>query len=60
MIGYIAVVTGRGDTVEAACDTAYRVVNKIVIPQGRYRNDIGERVIREGLGDLRRFGWLPE
>jgi phosphoribosylamine--glycine ligase len=60
VIGYIAVVTGRGETVDAARENAYRVVNKIVIPQGRYRNDIGERVMRESLGDLQRLGWLPE
>lgn len=60
MIGYIAVVTGRGTTVEAARENAYRVVNKIVIPNGRYRNDIGERVMQESLRDLERFGWLTE
>jgi phosphoribosylamine--glycine ligase len=60
MIGYIAVVTGRGDTVESARENAYRVVNKIVVPHARYRNDIGERVMRESLGALRRLGWIPE
>lgn len=60
MIGYIAVVTGRGATVEAARDNAYRVVNKVIIPNARYRNDIGERVISEGLPELERLGWLHE
>ncbi|HLE57564.1 MAG TPA: hypothetical protein VJB15_10810 [Rhodothermia bacterium] len=36
------------------------IVNKIFIPAMRYRNDIGERVMRESLRDLRRLGWLPE
>lgn len=60
LIGYIAAVTGRGSTIEAARENAYRVVSKIVIPNARYRNDIGERVMREGLPGLRRLGWLPD
>ncbi len=60
MIGYIAVVTGRGSTVQAARDSAYRVVKKIIIPNVRYRNDIGERVMSEGLHELERLGWLHE
>lgn len=60
MIGYIAVVTGRGSTVQAARESAYRVVNKIVIPNARYRNDIGERVMSESLRELERLGWLHE
>jgi phosphoribosylamine--glycine ligase len=60
MIGYIAVVTGRGGTVEAARESAYRVVNKMVIPNSRYRNDIGERVMSESLRELERLGWLRE
>jgi phosphoribosylamine--glycine ligase len=60
MIGYIAVVTGRGATIQAARDNAYRVVNKIIIPNARYRNDIGERVMSEDLPELERLGWLRE
>jgi len=58
VIGYIAVITGQGITVEEARENAYRVVNKIVIPSCRYRNDIGERVMSESLGELERMGWL--
>jgi phosphoribosylamine--glycine ligase len=60
MIGYIAVVTGRGNTVETARENAYRVVSKIVIPNARYRNDIGNRVMSESLPELQRLGWVPE
>lgn len=60
MIGYIAVVTGRAATIEAARENAYRVVNKIVVPNGRYRNDIGERVMSESLRELEKLGWLAE
>jgi len=60
MIGYIAVVTGRGSTVQAARDSAYRTVKKVVIPNVRYRNDIGDRVMSWGLHELERLGWLHE
>lgn len=58
MVGYIAVVTGLGDTVEVARDAAYRVVDQVVIPNVRYRNDIGERLMRDDLATLTRLGWL--
>ena len=60
MIGYIAVVTGVGETIEAARESAYRIVKKIVIPSARYRNDIGEKLIREDLATLKKLGWLTE
>jgi phosphoribosylamine--glycine ligase len=60
MVGYIAVVTGIGETIEAARRNAYGIVDKIVIPNARYRNDIGERLIREDLDTLTRLGWLTE
>ena len=60
MIGYIAVVTGIGDTIEDARKHAYRVVRKIVIPNSRYRDDIGETLIREDFESLRKLGWIAE
>jgi len=60
VVGYIAVVTGVGDTIESARENAYRVVNKMVIPNVRYRNDIGERLMREDLQTLEKLGWLAE
>jgi len=60
MIGYIAVVTGVGDTIENARENAYRVVRKIVIPNSRYRDDIGEKLIREDFKSLRELGWIEE
>jgi phosphoribosylamine--glycine ligase len=60
MIGYIAVVTGTGDTIENARKNAYRVVKKIVIPNSRYRDDIGEKLIREDFESLRKLGWIVE
>lgn len=60
MVGYIVVVTGIGDTIEDARKNAYRVVRKIVIPNSRYRDDIGEKLIREDFESLRQLEWIAE
>jgi phosphoribosylamine--glycine ligase len=60
MIGYIAVVTGVGDTIEAAREKAYSVAHEVVVPNARYRHDIGEKLIREDLNTLRGLGWLSQ
>ena len=57
-IGYVMVVTGRGSTVELAQRDAYGRVAKVVIPNVRYRNDIGDRVIARDLAELERLGLL--
>ena len=49
MSGYTLVVTGTGQTIEAARDAANALADKIVIPNARYRRDIGTRLIE---GDL--------
>ena len=58
MIGYVMVVTGLGTTVEEAREAAYDRVQKVVIPNGRYRNDIGVRFIREDHAMMKELGWL--
>ncbi|MFN2601198.1 MAG: phosphoribosylglycinamide synthetase C domain-containing protein [Gemmatimonadaceae bacterium] len=60
MIGYIAVVTGLGDTIENARQNAYRVVRKIIIPNSRYRDDIGKKLILEDFESLRALGWIAQ
>src|SRR5206468_729376 len=60
MVGYVAVVTGLGATVQEARDNAYRVMNGVVVPNGRYRNDIGEKLIGDDLATLTRLGWLTQ
>jgi phosphoribosylamine---glycine ligase len=59
MIGYIMVVTGVADTIEAARKTAYARVRKVIIPNSRYRNDIGVRLIERDLSAMRRLGLFP-
>jgi len=56
MIGYVMVVTGVADSIQAARETAYNRVRKVVIPNSRYRNDIGLRVIEHDLAELGRLG----
>jgi len=58
MIGYVMVVTGAGDSVEDARREAYERVAKVVIPNARYRNDIGLKLIAEDRARLREWGWL--
>lgn len=58
MIGYIMVVTGVGTSVEDARRAAYERVAKVVIPNARYRNDIGMRLIDHDQARLRQLNWL--
>ena len=60
MIGYIAVVTGVADTIERARESAYSLAREMVVPNARYRDDIGEKLIREDFEVLRKLGWLAE
>jgi phosphoribosylamine--glycine ligase len=57
-VGYVMVVTGRGATVEAAREDAYARTRKVVIPNLRYRNDIGEAFLLRDRAELVRLGWL--
>jgi phosphoribosylamine--glycine ligase len=58
MIGYTMVVTGVADSIEAARETAYRRVRKVVIPNSRYRNDIGIRLVEHDMTEMRRLGLI--
>lgn len=58
LTGYIGVATGIGETVEDASRRAYEVAHKVVVPNLRYRNDIGERVSNGGWQELRKLGWV--
>lgn len=58
--GYIGVATGKGDTIEQATVDAYRIARHVVIPNLRYRLDIGERVKAHDWHALRFMGWLSD
>jgi phosphoribosylamine--glycine ligase len=56
--GYVGVATGVGPTVRAANECALRVARAVVVPNLRYRTDIGERVASRDLQLLDQWGWL--
>jgi phosphoribosylamine--glycine ligase len=58
LYGWSLVVTGVGATVEAAKGAAYGNVSRLIVPNGRYRLDIGDRLIGGDLQALERLGLL--
>ena len=58
MVGQVMVVTGSGDTVEAAQRQAYALAERVVVPNLRYRRDIGERFLRRDRAEMERLGLL--
>lgn len=58
-LGYVMVVTGAGGDVAQAREAVYARVKKVMIPNMRYRIDIGERLIAEDLARLVALGWMP-
>ncbi|MDB4976558.1 MAG: phosphoribosylglycinamide synthetase [Myxococcaceae bacterium] len=57
-IGYVMVVTGRGASVPEARMQAYALAKKVVVPNVRYRVDIGEGYELHDRAELMRLGWL--
>lgn len=57
-VGYAMVVTGRGGDVAHAQRSAYALARKIVIPNVRYRFDIGDRFLAEDHARLVELGWM--
>jgi phosphoribosylamine---glycine ligase len=57
-VGYVMVVTGRGPTVEAAREDAYARCAKVVIPNMRYRLDIGSQFLSRDQAEMQRLGLL--
>ena len=56
LYGWTLVATGTGATVVAARDAAYARTAKVIIPNMRYRLDIGQRLIERDLATLARLG----
>jgi phosphoribosylamine---glycine ligase len=57
-LGYIMVVTGVGDAIQDAQRAAYRRVRKVSVANMRYRNDIGDKIVREDFEKLRSLGHI--
>jgi phosphoribosylamine---glycine ligase len=47
--GWTMVVTGTGSTIEEARDKANRLADRVIIPNARYRRDIGDRLASKDL-----------
>jgi len=58
LIGYTMVVTGVGATIQEARQDVYARVDKVVIPNVRYRNDIGMKLVERDEARLRKLGWM--
>lgn len=60
VMGYLMVATGVGDRVEDAQARAYGLARKVIVPNLRYRTDIGDEFLRNGRSLLQRLGYMPE
>ena len=60
MYGWTLVVTGTGDTLEAARRSAYQIADKIFIPKLRFRRDIGEMLIKRDWARVEALGLLSD
>jgi phosphoribosylamine---glycine ligase len=58
MSGYTLVVTGTGETIEAARDAANALADKVIVPNARYRRDIGLRLIDGDFAKIEEWGLL--
>lgn len=56
--GYLMVATGRGADARIAQAAAYRLAAQVVVPNLRYRNDIGESFLREDCATLQLLGYM--
>lgn len=56
--GYIMYVTSVEKNVEIARKNVYSIIKKIIIPKIMYRNDIGEKFIKEDYKKLKSWGYI--
>lgn len=59
-MGYIGVAIGVGSTVEDSRAKAYALADKVIVPNLRYRNDIGDRVIHGDYAGLKTLGYIAD
>jgi phosphoribosylamine--glycine ligase len=58
--GYTLVVTGTGASVEVARERAVALADKVIVPNGRYRRDIGQRLIVREMAKIVSWGLLDQ
>jgi phosphoribosylamine--glycine ligase len=56
--GYTLVVTGTGETIATARDAANALAGKVIVPNARYRRDIGQRLIQGDFAKLEAWDLL--
>ncbi|MBC8012516.1 MAG: phosphoribosylamine--glycine ligase [Methyloceanibacter sp.] len=56
--GYTLVVTGTGETIAAAREAANVLAGKVVVPNARYRRDIGDKLIDGDFAKVEAWGLL--
>lgn len=57
-VGYLMVATGVGSTVREAQADAYAIARRVIVPNLRYRTDIGDEFSASGHTTLRSLGYL--
>lgn len=57
-IGYVGVATGIGNEIQESINNAYALADKVIIPNMRYRNDIGQRVLQGDYEGLKKLGYI--
>ena len=58
--GWTMVITGTGSTISEAQADAYRLAARVVIPDVRYRNDIGTKLVKRDLEYLEQLKMLRD
>jgi phosphoribosylamine---glycine ligase len=58
--GWTMVVTGTGSTIAEAQANAYQLAQRVVIPDVRYRNDIGTKLIAGDFAKIESMGLLGD
>jgi phosphoribosylamine--glycine ligase len=58
--GWTMVVTGKGPSIREAQIQAYGLAERVVIPNARYRNDIGTRLIEKEFSMVEQLGLLDD
>jgi len=56
--GYTLVITGTGQSIEAARKAANALADKVVVANARYRRDIGTRLIEGEFAKVEALEWL--
>jgi phosphoribosylamine--glycine ligase len=60
IFGLVMVATGIGPTIELARERANRLADRVLVPNVRYRRDIGTRLLAGEWDRLERLGLLDE